>query len=116
MRKNLLNFIITIILAGVFSELLPWWGVMIAGFMTGLFIPIKKAAIFLVPFLAIALFWIAYAYSVSSGNDFTLAKKIALLFPLEGNIYLLLLITGIVGGVAAGVAAILGNQFYRLRK
>ncbi|MFH6604562.1 hypothetical protein ACEZ3G_13825 [Maribacter algicola] len=110
MRKKLLNFIITLVLAAVFSELLPWWGVMLAAFLSGLFIPLKRMAVFMVPFLAIALFWISYAYSISSANDFIMAKKIAVLFPLEGNVNLLLLITGIVGGLAAGIAGVFGNQ------
>jgi len=114
MRKNILNFIITIVLGAVLSELLPWWSVMVAGFLSGLFVPLKKLAIFLIPFLAITLFWVVYAYSLGSSNDFILAKKIAVLFPLEGNVNLLLLITGIVGGIAAGVSAILGNQFGKL--
>lgn len=114
MKKQVLNFIITIVLAAVFSEFLPWWSVMVAGLLTGLFIPLKKAAVFVVPFLAVALFWIVYAYSLSNANDFTLAKKIAVLLPLDGNVNLLLLITGIVGGLAAGVAAIFGNQCHKL--
>lgn len=116
MKKNILGFIITLILGAVFSEFLPWWGVMVAGFLSGLLVPLKRISIFLMPFLAIALFWSGYAYSVSSTNDFTLAKKIAVLFPLEGNVNLLLLITGIIGGLAAGCAAILGNQFGKLLK
>ncbi len=114
MRKNILNFIITLILAAVFSEFLPWWGVMVAGFLSGLFIPLKRIAMFIVPFLAIALFWASYAYSLSSTNDFILAKKIAVLFPLEGNANLLLLITGIVGGISAGIAGVFGNQCAKL--
>jgi len=116
MKKQLLNFIITIVLAAVLSELLPWWSVMVAGFLTGLFIPLKRAAVFLVPFVAVAMFWIAYAYSTSVINDFILAKKIAVLFPLDGSVNLLLLITGIVGGLAAGIAAIFGNQCHILFK
>jgi hypothetical protein len=47
---------------------------------------------------------------LSSTNDFTLAKRIAILLPLGGNPYLLMLITGVVGGIAAGIAAILAKQ------
>lgn len=62
------------------------------------------------PFLAIFLFWSVFAFIVSSANDFTLAKKIAVLLPLGGNPYILILVTGIVGGLAAGIAALLGKQ------
>ena len=101
-------------MGAVLSEFLPWWSIMVAGFLSGLFVPLKRMAVFVSPFLAISVFWLVYAYSISATNDFILAKKIAVLFPLEGNANLLVLITGIVGGIAAGVAAILGNQLNKL--
>ena len=51
-----------------------------------------------------------HAWLLSSANDFILAKKIAVLIPLGGSPYLLILVTGILGGLAAGVAALFGNH------
>lgn len=110
MNIKSLNFLATIILALVFSFFLPWWSIMVAAFITGFLMSLKKAAVFFVPFLAILLFWVVYSFMISSGNDFTLAKKIAVLLPLGGNAYLLLLVTGIVGGLAAGIAGVFGKQ------
>ncbi|WP_431133213.1 hypothetical protein [Psychroserpens mesophilus] len=116
MKKNLINFIVTITIALLLSLVLPWWSVMLAGFITAILFSLKKSAVFFVPFLAIALFWMVYAFWLSSSNDFTLSKKIAVLLPLEGNPYLLILVTGIIGGVAAGTAAIFGKQCATLLK
>jgi hypothetical protein len=110
MKATTTNFIVTLVLAIMLSLFLPWWSVMIAAFATALFIPIKKAAVFFVPFLAILLFWIVYSFILSSSNDYTLAKRIAVLLPLGGNQFVLMLVTGIVGGFAAGVTAIFGKQ------
>jgi len=110
MKKNVLNFIATIILALLLSQFLPWWSVILASFITAILFSLKKSAVFFVPFLAIAIFWMVYAYWLSSANDFTLSKKIAILLPLHGNPYLLILVTGIVGGLAAGIAAVFGKQ------
>ncbi len=110
MSKNFLNFIITIIVAIILSQFLPWWSVMIAGYVTALFFSLKRVAVFLVPFMAIFLFWVVYAFWLGNSNNFILAKKIAILLPLQGNAYFLLLLTGIVGGLAAGVAALFGKQ------
>ncbi len=110
MSKNIINFIVTIILAYLLSLFLPWWSIMTAALTTALFIPLKKAAVFFIPFLAILLFWFVYSYSLSSGNDFTLAKRIAVLLPLGGNPYALMLVTGIVGGLAAGIVAVFGKR------
>ncbi len=116
MRKTLINFIATIILAYLLSLFMPWWSVMTVALATAMFFPLKKAAIFFVPFLAILLFWFVYSYILSSGNDFTLAKRIAVLLPLGGNPYILMLVTGCVGGLAAGISAIFGKQLSLMLK
>jgi len=116
MNKTIINFIATIVLAYVLSLVLPWWSVMTAALATALFIPLKRTAVFFVPFFAIVLFWMVYSYLMSSGNDFTLAKRIAILLPLGGNPYMLMLVTGLIGGLAAGIAAIFGKQMSLMLK
>ena len=110
MKANTTNLIVTLVLALLLSLFLPWWSVMIAALATALFMPLKKTAVFFVPFIAILLFWAVYSFILSSGNDYTLAKRIAVLLPLGGNAYLLMLVTGVVGGLAAGIAAVFGKQ------
>lgn len=110
MKKNSINFIVTIVLAILLSIFLPWWSIMIAAFASGLSFSLKRVYVFLVPFLAIAFFWIVYAFWLGNANDFILAKKIAILLPLKGSPYLLLLTTGIIGGLAAGIAGVFGKQ------
>lgn len=110
MNRKLLNFLATLILALLLSNILPWWSVMIAAFIAALFLPLKKTAVFFVPFLSILLFWAVNSFILSIANDFTLANRVAMLLPLGGNPYLLMLVTGIVGGLAAGVAAVFGRQ------
>ena len=110
MTKNSINFIATILIAFLLSQIMPWWSIMVAAFATSMFISLKRASVFVVPFLAITLFWMAYAFWLSNTNDFILAKKIAVLLPLNGNGYLLTLVTGIIGGIAAGISGIFGKQ------
>jgi uncharacterized membrane protein len=114
MRKNSINFILTIIIALILSQFLPWWSVMVAAFITALLFSLKRAAIFFVPFLAIAIYWIIYSFWLSSSNDFILSKKIAVLLPLNGNPYLLILVTGFIGGIAAGAAGVFGKQCLKI--
>ncbi|WP_299522065.1 hypothetical protein [Winogradskyella sp.] len=116
MTKNITNFIATLVLAIVLSLFLPWWSIMTAALATALFIPLKRAAVFFVPFLAILVFWAGFSFFLSSANDFILAKKISQLLELGGNPYLLILVTGVVGGLAAGIAAIFGKQLIMLTK
>ena len=114
MNAKTINFIITLILSISLSFILPWWGIMVAAAITSFIIPLKKLSVFAIPFLAVFLFWSVYSYWLSNGNDFILAKRIAILFPLNGNAYLLVLVTATVGGIAAGIAGVFGNQFRQL--
>ena len=110
MTKNIKNLIFTIILAYVLSLYLPWWSVMLAALISGHLIPLKKGSVFFIPFIAVAGLWIVQSYIIGQANDFVLAKKIATLLMLQGNLTLLLLVTGVIGGLAAGVSGILGKQ------
>lgn len=56
------------------------------------------------------LFWSVYSFWLSNGNDFILAKKIAILLPLSGNAFLLILVTALVGGIAEGIGGVFGKQ------
>ena len=115
MTKKIINFTATIALAAVLALFLPWWSVMVAAFITSVFVPLKRAFVFFIPFIAILLYWSIYCFILSSANDFILAKKIALLLRLGGNPYMLIVITGIIGGLAAGIAAIFGKQITTLK-
>ena len=110
MNTKTINFITTLFLSFGLSFILPWWGILITAIITGYFIPLKKLSVFTIPFLAVFLFWLVYSYWLSNGNDFILAKKIAILLPLNGNAYMLIFITALIGGIAAGIAGVFGKQ------
>ena len=110
MNNTSLNFLTTLFLAILFSFFTPWWSVMLAAFLAGLIFSVKGVSVFLFPFSAIFFYWMVYAFLLSNDNDFILAKKIAVLLPLGGNPYVLILVTALIGGIASGVAGILGKQ------
>ena len=110
MNKKIINFFLTLFLAYILALFLPWWSVMVAAFIISFIIPLKKTTVFIIPFLAVALLWIVQSWLLSSVNDYILARKIATLFSLRENPTLLIAVTGIVGGFAAGIAGIFGKQ------
>jgi hypothetical protein len=114
MKKSLTSLILTVLLAIVLNIFLPWWAIMLAAFLSGFLIDLKNVKVFLIPFLSIMLLWMTNAFLLSSSNDFTLSTKIANLLRLGGNVFLLTLITGIIGGLAAGFAGITGTLLKRL--
>lgn len=116
MNKNILNLLTTLVFALIFSFFLPWWSVMLAAFLAAFTFSLKGVATFFMPFLAIFGFWMAYTFILSSTNDFTLASKIAILLPLGGNPYVLIAVTAAIGGLAAGIAGVFGQQCKELIK
>jgi len=110
MNKTILNFLATLLLAVLLSMFLPWWSVMLAALITAYVFPLENSAVFWTPFLSVGLYWSIYSFLLSSTNDYILAQKIASLFPLNGNPYLLILATGTLGGIAAGAGGVLGRQ------
>ena len=116
MNNTILNFLTTLVLALIASLFMPWWSVMLAAFLAAVFFSLKGASVFFIPFLAIFIYWMVYAFLLSNANDFILAKKIAVLLPLGGNAYVLILVSAAIGGVAAGVAGVFGKQSKDLLK
>ena len=116
MNKFILNLISTLVLALIFSFFMPWWSVMLAAFLAAVIFPLKGISVFFIPFLGIFCFWLGYTFMLSSNNDFTLASKIAVLLPLGGNAYVLIAVTAAIGGIAAGIAGVFGQQCKELLK
>ena len=116
MNTKIKNFIATLLLAIPLSFFMPWWSVMLAAFIASILFPLEKGTAFFTPFCAILLFWGTYAFLLSSANDFVLAKKIATLLNLGGSPYLLIIATGTIGGLAAGISAMLGKELLAFMK
>ena len=100
-------FLIILILTFASGYFLPWWVVAIAAFLSALIIGKTSRQAFWSGFLAVFIVWMVLALFKSVPNDHILATKIAHLFNLPGWGYILV-ITGIVGGLVAGFAALSG--------
>lgn len=61
------------------------------------------------PFLAAAFYWGGYSWWLGQANDFVMAKRIAILLPLEGQAVLLILVTAVIGGFVAGFSSLSGS-------
>ena len=89
---------------------------MIVGLLVGFFIPQKRVLSFLSVFLGVALLWGLFALLVSSSNEHILAKRVALLVIKKDDPYLLVLITGFIGGISSGISAVTGRSLALLFK
>lgn len=98
--------IITFLLAYAAGFYLPWWSIAVVAFVVALFITQKPFPSFLAAFLALFLLWAGLASYIDIKNQHLLAGKISqLLFQTKSH-YLLILVTGLAGGLVAGFAAL----------
>ncbi len=106
----------TIIIAAIAyfaSQSFPWFAVVIAGFIGSLLIRTSGFVSFVSGFLAIGLLWFTLAWLIDFESDSLLTEKIAAIFQLSSPL-LMVLITGLVGGIAGGFGALTGMTFRQL--
>ncbi len=112
-----MKFTITIILTALLSFAaclyIDWWSIAIAAFIVALIIPLKPLHSFLSGFIALFLLWSLLAWYISANNDHLLAHKISLLILSTDNPFLLIVITGLTGGLVAGFAAVSGSYLHK---
>lgn len=112
-----MRFLFKIILIIAFSYLLelflPWWSVVIAAFLVNLWLPSKGFIDFLGGFLGVGLLWLIYAWLIDAETSSILSERIAALFSMPNGSFMIAL-SGLVGGIAGGFAALSGSQFRRI--
>ncbi len=107
--KFLVAILLTALLAFISGLFLPWWGMAITSLLVAVLIHQRAGKAFLAGLLGIFLLWAGLAWWIDMKNNGVLSKKIASVLPLGGNAILLILLTGIVGGLVAGFAAMSGS-------
>ena len=107
--KFLIATILTAILAFISGLFLPWWGMAITSLLVAVLVHQKAGKAFLSGLLGLFLLWAGIAWWIDMKNNGILSKKIATILPLGGNSILLILVTGIIGGLIAGFAAMSGS-------
>lgn len=93
---------------GVYSSL-PWWGFAISSFLVALAVHQKPGKAFLSGFLGLFILWAGIALLKDAANEHVLSVKVARILPLGGSYLVLILVTGIVGGLTSGLAALSGS-------
>jgi hypothetical protein len=100
-------FLIILVLSFVCSYLLPWWFMAVIAFAAAYFFGKKPGKAFLAGFFGVFLAWLVLALFKSVPNDNILATRVAYLMQLP-NWIVLLMVTGIIGGLVGGMAALSG--------
>lgn len=93
---------------GLYGQL-PWWSYAISSLVVAITIHQKPGKAFLAGFLGMFLLWSVLAFMKDNANEHLLATKVAQILPLGGSYWVLILLTGIVGGLVSGLAALTGS-------
>ncbi len=106
--KLLFPILAIAIVSAVVQNFAPWWSIAIVAFIISYLLRLKPGLAFLAAFLGVFILWAGVAARLDFGNDHILSQRIATLFPLKGNYWLLLLLTGVIGGLVSGLAGLSG--------
>ncbi|MDP4679235.1 MAG: hypothetical protein NWS46_02590 [Cyclobacteriaceae bacterium] len=92
---------------------MPWWSIVVCCIAISFFLPGYSFNAFLSGFLGVGLLWMvmAWKYDMLSGSN--MSSKILQLFPIDDHI-ILIVVTGLLGGLVGGFSAITGNTFRQL--
>lgn len=112
--KFILKMILIAALAALLQTYFPWWSMAIAAFIISCVIYTKGLNSFLAGFISISLLWTIKAYYIDIANEQILSTKIASLFTVTP--LLLLIITGVIGGLVAGFSSMSGSTFIGMFK
>ena len=107
--KFLVALLLTALLSFIAGLYLPWWGIVIAAFLSALLIYQNAGSAFLSGFLGLFLLWSGLSFWIDAKNESIFSAKIGALLGIGNNPFLLILITGLVGGLVAGFAAMTGS-------
>lgn len=87
----------------------PWWSIAIVAFIVAALIPQGGGLTFISGFVSLFFLWALMSFWISSSNGHILAHKMSMVILQVDNPYLLMVLTGLVGGVVAGFAALTGS-------
>lgn len=94
--------------AGLYG-VMPWWSFAITSLIVAMAVHQKAGKAFLSGFIGLFLLWSVLAFLKDSANDHLLATKVAQILPLGGSYVVLIVVTGVIGGLVAGLAALTGS-------
>jgi hypothetical protein len=98
--------IITALLSFAGGLYFDWWIIAVAAFLVAAFIPQKPLYAFLAGFLALFFLWTLMASYIDIKNKHLLSTKVAEILFKTPSHWLIMMVTGLVGGLVGGFAAL----------
>lgn len=106
--KFLIAFGLMALMSFSLSLYLPWWIVAPACFTAAISLKLKPLESFLAGFASVSVLWAGMAWYLSVANDHVLAHRMSQVILNKDNPLLLVAVTGLIGGITAGLSAFSG--------
>lgn len=114
--RFILATLLTVTLSFIAGLFTPWWSIAVISFFVALLVKQRFGLAFVSGFLGIFLLWGLLAFWIDVKNNGVLSQRMAELFSLGGSSILLILVTGFVGGIVGGFAAMSGSSLRKLER
>jgi hypothetical protein len=111
--RFILQVLITALLCYFIELSLPSWAIVVCIAMVAILVHNHAAASFFSGFVAISLLWMLKAAMIDVYTNSIISTKIIPLLGFQRPIILILL-TGLVGGLLGGFCSLIGQQIYKI--
>jgi len=98
-----------IILCAILENFLPWWCIAPVAFVVSYLFRLKWYSAFLSGFLALFLLWGGMAFLIDRANEQILSNRISMLILKSSKPLVIVAITGVIGGLVAGLGGLAGS-------
>lgn len=103
MKYSLGLMLVIVVVGAIIGMYLPWYAMGISAAIIAYVLVMKTKGSFVIGFAAGFILWVLAAYYTALGHPSTLPSRMASLLPLKGQVSLLYVVTGIIGGVTTGL-------------
>lgn len=108
MIKLIRQIILTILLSFMFEKFFPWWTIVISSGIISMCLRSSNGFSFFVGFVSISILWMTYASVIDIKTHSILSTKMTGILNMK-NIAFLIIFTGFIGGIVAGLGALIGQ-------
>lgn len=98
---------------GVYTNF-PWWFFVFSSAVIALTIRQSAFTTFFAGFMGMFLLWFTLAFIKDTANQHLLSQRVAPLLQLGDSSFLLVVVTGLVGGIVSGMGALTGYHLRRI--
>jgi len=112
--KIIISIVLTALMGFAVCLYFPWWSFAITSTIVAATIHQRPWKAFVTGFAGMFILWGGLALFIDMQNEHILSQKVAEILPLGGSVPLLIVITGLVGGLISGFAALAGSYARKL--